>query len=181
MFQKILVALDDSDMSHQVYENALAIAQTLGAQLMLVKVLSPLDDGFAEYPIGLEGFHPGLLEEAMSRHIVNLGKLEEASLDRLKQWVDQGTQQGISVQSTQMMGNPGSQICSLAQSWNADLILLGRRGRAGLSEWILGSVSNYVLHHAPCSVLTLQGITPDATVAANKPTATTQPVHESRP
>ncbi len=39
----------------------------------------------------------------------------------------------------------------------ADLIVVGRRGRSGLSELILGSASNYVLHHAPCSVLTLQG------------------------
>lgn len=47
-------------------------------------------------------------------------------------------------------------ICELARNWNADLIILGRRGRTGLSELLLGSVSNYVLHHAPCSVLTVQ-------------------------
>jgi nucleotide-binding universal stress UspA family protein len=33
---------------------------------------------------------------------------------------------------------------------------MGRRGRTGLSELFLGSVSNYVTHHAPCSVLTLK-------------------------
>lgn len=171
MFQKILVALDDSDMSHQVYEQALDIAKILGAHLMLVNVLSPLDDGFAAYPIGIEGFHPGLLEEAISRHTTNLSKLEEASLGRLKHWVTQGIQQGIPVQSTQMMGDPGSKICSLAQIWQADLILLGRRGRVGLSEWILGSVSRYVLHHAPCSVLTIQGIAPSATASDHSPTS----------
>jgi phage terminase large subunit GpA-like protein len=31
--------------------------------------------------------------------------------------------------------------------------MVGHRGRTGLSEFLLGSVSNYVMHHAPCSVL----------------------------
>jgi len=43
-------------------------------------------------------------------------------------------------------------ICELAIDWNADLIMMGRRGRSGIAEFFLGSVSNYVLHHAPCSV-----------------------------
>ena len=47
-------------------------------------------------------------------------------------------------------------ICNAAISWQADLIIMGRRGRTGLSELFLGSVSNYVLHHAPCAVLVVQ-------------------------
>ncbi|NEO65320.1 MAG: universal stress protein, partial [Moorea sp. SIO4G2] len=38
------------------------------------------------------------------------------------------------------------------------LIVLGRRGLGGLKEMVLGSVSNYVVHHAPCSVLVVQGV-----------------------
>jgi len=37
------------------------------------------------------------------------------------------------------------------------VIMIGRHGRTGLAEFFLGSVSNYVMHHAPCSVLTIQG------------------------
>ena len=44
----------------------------------------------------------------------------------------------------------------LAKDWNADLIIMGRRGLTGLSEMFLGSVSNYVVHHASCSVLLIQ-------------------------
>ena len=52
-----------------------------------------------------------------------------------------------------MTGNPGRSICELASTWEADLILVGSRGLKGLKEMFLGSVSNYVTHHAPCSVL----------------------------
>jgi nucleotide-binding universal stress UspA family protein len=47
-------------------------------------------------------------------------------------------------------------ICQVAKDWGAELIMVGRRGNSGLSELILGSVSNYVVHHAHCSVLIVQ-------------------------
>ncbi|MEM9908892.1 MAG: universal stress protein, partial [Cyanobacteria bacterium P01_D01_bin.44] len=49
-------------------------------------------------------------------------------------------------------GTPEHLICDLAHSWNADVIVLGSRGHRGLRELFLGSISNYVTHHAPCSV-----------------------------
>lgn len=45
----------------------------------------------------------------------------------------------------------------MARSWNANIIVIGRRGHRGFTEFFLGSVSNYVMHHASCSVLTVQG------------------------
>ena len=35
--------------------------------------------------------------------------------------------------------------------------MVGSHGRTGIRELLLGSVSNYVLHHALCSVLVVQG------------------------
>ncbi|MEA5469202.1 universal stress protein [Spirulina sp. 06S082] len=45
----------------------------------------------------------------------------------------------------------------MVKSWQADLIAIGRCGHSGLTELFLGSVSNYVLYHAFCSVLIVQG------------------------
>jgi nucleotide-binding universal stress UspA family protein len=51
---------------------------------------------------------------------------------------------------------PGQGLCQAARRWQTDLIVMGRRGRKGIAEVLLGSVSNYVLHHAPCAVLVIQ-------------------------
>jgi nucleotide-binding universal stress UspA family protein len=102
-----------------------------------------------------------------------LREQEQAGLERLRSLEAEAIAAGVSTEFTQNLGDPGRLICELAKSWNADLIIIGRRGLSGLGEFWLGSVSNYVLHHAPCHVLTIQGIaqtqtqTKPAEVAAN--------------
>ncbi|MHC5743836.1 MAG: universal stress protein [Nostoc sp.] len=61
-------------------------------------------------------------------------------------------------ESSYQTGDPGTNICDLARSWGAGfLIVLGRRGLKGTAQTLAGSVSNHVVHHAPCSVLVVQG------------------------
>ena len=62
----------------------------------------------------------------------------------------------MSADYEQIYGNPAKTICRVAKNNDIDLIVIGRRGRSGISELMMGSVSNYVLHHAPCSVLIVQ-------------------------
>jgi nucleotide-binding universal stress UspA family protein len=51
-------------------------------------------------------------------------------------------------------GSPGPALCELAESLPASVIVLGTRGRGGLRRAVLGSVSDHVVRHAPCPVLT---------------------------
>ncbi len=50
-------------------------------------------------------------------------------------------------------GSPARTIVEEAESWNADLIVTGSHGYGFWKRALLGSVSNSVAHHAPCSVL----------------------------
>jgi len=156
MFKKILVALDDSDLSQGVYDRALELAQVMGAQIMLTYVLVLMDDGFADYPIGVDVFYPRLQDDVVKRHMENLNRMEKQGIERLQYLTEHAIAAGVKAEFTQAVGDPGSRLCAHAKTWEADLIVMGRRGRTGLTEWFLGSVSNYVLHHAPCSVLTVQ-------------------------
>jgi len=50
-------------------------------------------------------------------------------------------------------GNDTSQeILDAATAFNADLIVMGHKGKNGFERFLLGSVANRVVHHAPCSV-----------------------------
>ncbi len=58
--------------------------------------------------------------------------------------------------STEVLrGAPAQQIVEKAEEWNADVIVVGSHGR-GFWGRLLGSVSNAVVHHAPCSVLVVR-------------------------
>ncbi|MDR1998704.1 MAG: universal stress protein [Frankiaceae bacterium] len=50
-------------------------------------------------------------------------------------------------------GPPGLEICALAASLPASVIVLGTRGNSGIRRAVLGSVSGHVVRHAPCPVV----------------------------
>ena len=153
MFNKILVAIDRSAASRKVFEAAMFLAKTSGADLMLLHVLSSEERNFPTPTIysGLEydPFAPSLVEAYQERWL----EFEQQGLEMLRGTAEEAIKAGINAEFTQSMGNPGRIICDLAQTWSADLVVVGSRGRTGLKEIFLGSVSNYVTHHAPCSVL----------------------------
>jgi nucleotide-binding universal stress UspA family protein len=50
-------------------------------------------------------------------------------------------------------GEPGREICALAATIGADVVVVGTRHSSPVTRAVLGSVSAYVVHHAPCPVL----------------------------
>jgi nucleotide-binding universal stress UspA family protein len=159
MFNKILVAIDQSDMGKHVFDEALSLAKATDAELMLLHVLSPFDE---QYPtaVGLQadGIYPTFRAEDIDYSLGHWDTLKQEGIEFLTLLNNQAIAQNVTVDFTQELGDPSRLICEFARVWKADLIVIGRRGRSGFSEFILGSVSNYVLHHAPCSVLTVQGV-----------------------
>ena len=157
MFHRLLVAIDESDMSQYVFDEAVSLAKTNNANLMLLHVLNPLDEqyinGMVVEPTIFYLEHQG----ESNKKCIDWERLEEQRLKWLKSKCEQAEKLGIVAESSQHIGEPSRIICDIARNWNADLIVIGRRGLRGFSEFFLGSVSNYVLHHAHCSVLIVQG------------------------
>lgn len=50
-------------------------------------------------------------------------------------------------------GEPAAELLEAADTFDADLIVVGSVGLTGSSRFLLGSVASNVLHHAPCDVL----------------------------
>jgi nucleotide-binding universal stress UspA family protein len=158
MFKKILVPLDHSLMSQRVFEEALALAVAAEASLLLLHVLSGEEqDSPLPIPPGADKVYwaPGS-EINLEVWKKQWEQYAAESLQLLQDYLTQAKAAGVTTEIQQMPGSAGRTICDLATHWGADVIMLGNRGRTGLKELFLGSVSNYVLHHAPCSVLTVK-------------------------
>lgn len=158
MFNRILVAVAPSITDNHVINEALELAKLSKANVLLLHVLSPVDDSYPTpiYP-GPDSVYPSIHEEAIRAYTQQWQRYEQEGLTYLTNLVEQASMAGVTTESAQVIGDPGKAICKLAIEWKADLIVLGRRGFKGLQELLVGSVSNYVLHHASCSVLTVQG------------------------
>ncbi len=52
-----------------------------------------------------------------------------------------------------LSGDPAGAICRLAEELSARAIVVGSRGRGGLKRAVLGSVSDHLVRHAPCTVV----------------------------
>jgi nucleotide-binding universal stress UspA family protein len=151
MFERILVAIDQSS-GPALLPQAITLAQAHNASLLLLHVLNE-SVNVPLYP-GMDTFYPA--SPVLQVYAEEWAKVETHHREWLKDLAKHAQAAGIKVESEQILGDPGQLICRVASRWGADVILVGRRARSGLSELFLGSVSNHVLHHADCAVLTLK-------------------------
>ena len=151
MYSRILVALDESELSQKAFQQSLSIAQAFDAELMLLNVVSPLEAKY-QNTVSLigSGYGGAGTNEAAE---AEWQMLVANRLDYLQLLVNKAENAGITADLIQEIGQPAQQICESAKEWQADLIVIGSHGRKGLNELIIGSVSNYVSHHVPCAVL----------------------------
>ncbi|MEM6426622.1 MAG: universal stress protein [Cyanobacteria bacterium P01_D01_bin.128] len=159
MFKRILVAIDSSETrTESIFQQAIALAKnSADARLMLLHVLCSDDPSNPGLPMRTYSvYYPPVEAISWQNYQKHWDDYERRWLERLQNLSNAAIAAGIPAEFTEVSGEPGKQICSLAHNWEADLIIVGSRGRRGIKEWLLGSVSNYVMHHAPCSVLLAQ-------------------------
>ena len=156
MLNKILVAIDIADTDKNTFNAALSLAKTIGAKLMLLNIIAPNKTNYPN-PFIYSGYEYGLADESLvTIYQEQWRKFKQRGLETLKSLAEEAHAAGVEAEYIQDFGNPGQTICDRAQLWSADLILIGSRGLTGVKEMFLGSVSNYVTHHAPCSVLLMR-------------------------
>ena len=158
MFSKILATLDHSAIGKIVFNTALDLAQGMEAQLILLNVLSPEEEASPTRPalIGRDYKPPGADRSVLEIYQELWRGYEIRGREMLDFFQTQAMAAGVTPELVQKVGDPGRVICELARQLEVDLIVVGRRGYSGLNELILGSVSSYVLHSAPCSVIVVQ-------------------------
>ncbi len=136
--RRVLVAVDDSPAALRAVRVAVDLATGWHAQLRLVAVAA---DHTLETLLDTDD------DDGVSERV------EQAGHALLRHLTDAARSQGVDVDAVQLGGEPFRQILDQAQSWNADLIVVGRSERRGPSSPYLGSVTAQVLEFADCPVL----------------------------
>jgi nucleotide-binding universal stress UspA family protein len=158
MLQKILLAIGDSSDSAQILESGLTLAEKLDAEILILHVLDPLvPHGLSavENPL-VGGVLPIIDDQVIKQYAQAWNEYERKWIDRLQTYAAQAKARGVKAETLQNYGDSGPLICEAAKNWVADSILMGRNQKSRLNEILLGSTSNYVVHHAPCSVIVIQ-------------------------
>jgi nucleotide-binding universal stress UspA family protein len=152
--------------SAQILESGFTLAEKLGAEILILHVLDPLvphNLSAAESPL-VGGVLPMIDDRVIEQYIAAWNEHERKGIDslserlrqRLQTYAAQAKARGIKAETLQNYGDSGPLICEAAKNWSADAILMGRNQKSLLNEILLGSTSNYVVHHAHCSVMVIQ-------------------------
>jgi nucleotide-binding universal stress UspA family protein len=84
-------------------------------------------------------------------------KLEEQALQSARDYINGEAERlravGYQARGIAVFGTPSAMILQEATKLRSDLILMGTRGRQGITRFLLGSVAHAVLHQMPCPVL----------------------------
>ncbi len=133
----ILVALDDAGEPKKGMEKAIYLAKLSGAKItgVTVIVVAPT------------------LASTVTNYRDYITKKSQEMLDSAKESCEK---QGIQFASKILDGSPASKIAEFAEEEKVDLVIVGSRGLGGISEAILGSVANSIVHKSKVSVLVVK-------------------------
>jgi nucleotide-binding universal stress UspA family protein len=149
MFERILVALDGSQLSEAALPYVAALSGVLGSELILVRALQAASTTVPVGPYGL----PEVYQELYDTE-------EHAAREYLAHVAAPLQAEGRTVRTMVASGPPASVILGAAEEEQAGLIAIATHGRSGLSRFALGSVAEVVLHAANCPLLIVRGARP---------------------
>ncbi len=148
MLERVLLCTDGSDAARSAVDFAARLLEGSGCRVTLLMVL----ERAALYPpVATDGMlYPEMamppvegLEEALEQRAEGILEAAAASL----------VEAGFEPERKVLVGSPASEIIGEAANGGYDMVVMGRHGRGFLKGFLIGSVSDRVVRHAPCPVL----------------------------
>jgi len=145
---KALIATDGSDYALKAAVRAKAVLHPAVEYTLLTVVPPPV------MPVGapVTGIEAAPIATPETTEELTEAYKEEAqhSLERTAQALGGVAQRRVEY------GDPAAEICRLAEDEGFDVIVVGSHGSGFMKRVLLGSVSQHLLHHAPCPVLVVR-------------------------
>ena len=141
--QQVLVATDFSEIATRALDEAVDLAEQLGAKVTLVH----------SYEIPIYGFPDGILV-ATSDVVAGLMRAGQTGLEAA---IEKRKDRKVEITPVLRDGTPWEEVNKVAEDVKADVIVVGTHGRRGLARALLGSVAERILRTATRPVLVVHG------------------------
>ena len=141
LFTNILVAVDGSDASQRALVRAVEEAKVWNARLHVIYVVET-----------------GLFSSLPADNTVEImyRVLEKEGSTVLEQAKKFATDNGVTVSTHMKQGHAGSEVVTLAEKENADLVMIGSHGKSQTDRLLIGSVSTYVVTHSTITTMVVR-------------------------
>lgn len=133
--KKMLVPIDGSEYAEEAALKAAELAKSYGAEITIINVAQPFSM--------LLGFKSA---EEMKADAENAAK---KTVEKLKK-------QGAKARALGVVGDPADEIVKAAEEGKYDIIVMGSKGLTESRRFLVGSVTQKVVEHSPCSVLVVK-------------------------
>jgi len=147
--KKILLPVDEQRLDPKVFEVARDMALKFEAELVILHVQPDFDLMATQYA-------PYLLESQTAMGLDN-NLFQQASDQIVSTISSQFEEAGIFSVSTHVIeGHPAGDIVDFAEKEGCDLIIMSTHGMGAVRRFLLGSVTNRVVHHATVPVMIIR-------------------------
>lgn len=136
-YQHILVPVDGSKQAYSALQKAIFLAKQFQAEIIIAHIIDT-----RSYQ-NLISYDRALIQQAH----------DEAS-QLVSDYEKEVKKAGLACQTYVSYGCPRQELCyDLPEKYDIDLIMMGATGLNSLERLVLGSISEYLSHHAPCDVM----------------------------
>jgi nucleotide-binding universal stress UspA family protein len=142
---RIVVGVDGSEHAAFALDWAVRMAKGMGSEVIAVFAMSP-----PVYVGSTYGYAPPMVMPQFDPELRAEMKKEFET-----EWCKQLQESGVTYRTVMQDGRPASAIAQVADQFGADVIVVGRRGRSGVAELLLGSVSHELVLHCKRPVLVI--------------------------
>uniref|UniRef100_A0A7S4IK05 UspA domain-containing protein n=1 Tax=Vannella robusta TaxID=1487602 RepID=A0A7S4IK05_9EUKA len=141
---KILLAIDDSVPSQKAFEFVLHTAKPTDEIILLAVAETTVASVAIPFASTVTSIVD--IDQSVQKHLREV----------LKGYGKQLVLKGLRHTCLLGKGASGETICEEAEYRKADLVVIGRRKLSSISRAMVGSVSTYTLHNAPCAVMVVK-------------------------
>lgn len=142
--KKILVPVDGSEANKKAMEFAAEMAKKFPAQVLLMHVIE------LNMPSALQVEYSYVQYSYTDEDLKNLKDISRKILDNAKEMLE-----GVEVSTFSYVGYPVDEILRVSEEEDVDMIVMASRGMSGIKKYLMGSVTNNVVHHSKKPVLVI--------------------------